>query len=141
MYLCKRLTDAQRHGRGRCSLASGAIGGRRPETADRLGEETGEGDRRAVLEIGADDLDADRQPLARQADRRSGPRQIRQAGETGPEELVVVVLFAPIDEDRALDAVALLVVREGGGGGDRAEQHVVALEEPGPGGAHAPALL
>ena len=79
--------------------------------------------------------------MGRKPDRRHRRRQIEAARIARPEELVGGRHFVAIDEDGALMALALLVMREGGGRGGRAEQHVPLFEKRIPGEPHLVASL
>src|SRR5438105_3548996 len=62
----------------------------RGEAAELAFGQPGKGDRRAVLQVPADDLDADRQAAVGPADRRRRRRQAVQRSDAGPYALVAV---------------------------------------------------
>src|SRR5437867_11248300 len=66
-----------------CFTAS-RVARRRLETADHVGQTAGDVDRRRVLEIRTDDLDAHRQAVARVPGRRGGRRPARGGLGRGP---------------------------------------------------------
>src|SRR5215472_4872670 len=66
------------------------VTGRRDEAADALSQEAGDLDGGAVAEFGTDDLHADRQAFLCAAGGRDRCRQIGDAGQARPEELVPI---------------------------------------------------
>src|ERR1051325_8513724 len=70
---------------------------RRHEPAERLLQELRELDRRRILEMGADDLHADRQAGVRPPDRRHGRRQSGAGGWRGPDDVVDIRLALAVD--------------------------------------------
>src|SRR5215472_9975610 len=84
------------------------------EAADLGSEQPGEFDRRRVLALRPDDLQAHRQPLCGQANWRCGCRQIGQTGEPRKEQLLGVWHGLTVDLDGAFVAIRVAVVRESG---------------------------
>src|SRR5262245_3407761 len=101
----------------------------------------GERQTRQVAVLWPDDLDANRKPARGEPAGRGGRRQIECAAVAGPEQMVGDGDARAVDDQGALVALALLVVVEGGGSGDRAEEQIVRREELGPPAPHAVARL
>ena len=76
---------------------SPGVARRRREPAEFPLHQLGKGDRRAVLEIGADDLHPDRQAGVGAVDRRRRRRQARGRGDSGPDQLVLVGILVAVD--------------------------------------------
>src|SRR5437667_4197 len=114
----------ERHG----SSCSGK-GGWRHEGLELALEQPREGQTREVAVLRADDLHADRQPCGREAAGRRRRRQVRHPGVAGPEQMIGHAHLRAVDDDGAIVALAVLVVREGRDAGQRAEQQIVRREE------------
>jgi hypothetical protein len=67
-----------------------SVSRRRPESAERFFDQTGEGDRRAVFEVGADDLGADGKAAS---SREARPPAVALARSSVS---VVAILFLPV---------------------------------------------
>src|SRR5262245_44529118 len=102
---------------------------------------SGERQARQVAVLRPDDLDADRESAGCEPARRRGRRQVERATVAGPEQMLGDGDPRAVDDEGALVALALVVVVEGGGAGDGAEQQVVLGEELGPRAPHAMARL
>ena len=114
-------------------VSTSFIPGRGREAADLISEQARELDRHRVFAFGPDNLQSDRQSCRGQADRCGSSRQIGEAQQSGPKALVAVGDQPSVHRDQPLVAIRIVIVREGGGGGDRCQQHVKALEEVTPG--------
>ena len=86
-----------------------------------------------VLAFRPDDLQAHRQSLCGQADRRCGCGQIRQTGEPGKEQLLGVWHRLAVDLDGAFVTIGVAVVQEGWRRRHRRQQYIKAFEEFVPG--------
>src|SRR5215211_2780948 len=111
-------------------------------SADHVSEQLGEDECGSVLEERADDLDADRKPAGRSANRRGNGGEAWQRGVGGPERLVGVSTLAVPRRDRALFERPCVVGerrREVG----RADEHVDVAEVVAPcrPRCHPPVLL
>src|SRR5208283_3224643 len=105
--------------------------GRRGEAAQRLIDQPGEGERRAVLVFRADDLHADWQAV-RHSDGNDGRRQAAGRGGVGPDELIQVPESLAVDIDSPVVLALALIVRKGGSRTHRANYHVEMPEEVAP---------
>src|SRR6266850_7428397 len=108
------------------------VAGRRHEGLELALEQLREREAGQIAVLRPDDLHADRQPARREAARGGGRRKIRRPGVACPEQMVGHWHPLAVDRQRALVALALLVVRKGCGARDGAEQQVVRREELGP---------
>ena len=96
----------------------------RHETYDLAFDEAAEGGCSLVAPTGSNGLVADGQSRPRQACRSNRRRQINNAGIAGPEQLISCRHLLVVDEDLALPALPLLVVRPGGRCGSGTEQDI-----------------
>src|SRR5262245_19899847 len=88
----------------------------RDEPAKLPLNELGQAQRRAVLQVGADDLHADRQPGVGEADRNRAGRQADDGRHARPEDLVEVGMELAVNFDLARSLVGVVVVGKGGRG-------------------------
>src|SRR5438477_2281166 len=105
------------------------ISGRRNEAADPLHDQPGHLDGGQILQMVADDLDAQRQARPVKAERRDGRRQQHNPRDAGPEELFGCIDQLAIDRDLAIEPVSHMIVGPGGAGRSRGQQHIPLLEE------------
>src|SRR5260221_7696350 len=132
----------RRRGTGSTLLPRSLVALGRHEAAVVLLEQAGEIDAGAVAVWRPDDLPPDGQPAGLRPRRRHCRGQIEKAGIAGPEQLVGGRHILAVHLDRALIALARLIVRKGSGGSGGAEQEIVILEERGPGeGDRGPRLV
>src|SRR5712691_3088586 len=107
------LPDPYHHEGG--VLFASLIPRRRHERLELLLDQSGKADAGAVVILRPDDLDADRQALLGESDRRDRRGQVDEAGIAGPEQLVGGRDHLAVHLDGALVALAGVIVRAGGG--------------------------
>src|SRR5258707_10351149 len=93
----------------RCMLKLSPERGRRDEAAEFAFDKLSESDRRAILQIRADDLHADRQTFVAAADWHCGRRHSRQRRYAGPHGLICVEDLRAIDRYAPVAHVAVVV--------------------------------
>src|SRR5215472_6527961 len=104
-------------------------GGRRHKTAELTLDHPGESDRRAILQIGSNDLHPDRQAAFTVVDRSHRSRQPAECRDAGPYDLVSVGNLLPVDIEPAISLVFDVVMGKSRGRHCRAQHHVEFLEE------------
>src|SRR5215469_13257640 len=123
-----------------CSLAAEtaspalALNWRRGEAAKFALDKTGKSDRRAVLEITANDLYAYRQTALGAADRHRRRRQPVQRSKARPHALIVVRHLGAVDIELAGGLRRGVVVREGYARHRRTEHDIDIVEQRQPAG-------
>src|SRR5438445_7681664 len=110
-----------------CFTAS-RVAWRRLETADHVGQTAGDVDRRRVLEIRTDDLDAHRQAVAREPDGRGGRGQAGERRERDPGGEVEVRPRPRRRRNRSLEHRAVIMDERGNERGGQQEGIVVPEE-------------
>src|SRR5690348_15703148 len=121
------------------SPASRVVAGRLAEAADLACQQRGEADRGEVLEVRADRLQPDRQPLARDPRRERGGGLSRHRGERGVDEPLHVGHRPPVDREgqrefagvRRPGALDVRIGQHVDGGG---QQHIPLAEKRAPRG-------
>src|SRR5213593_4672833 len=135
----RRTTALARASSGRRPVSR--VAGRRHEGLELALELSRERQAPQVAELRPDDLDADRKPARREPARRGGRGQEERAAVAGPEQVVGDGDALTVDDQAALVAFALVIVRKRRGAGDGAEEQVVLREELRPRAPHAMARL
>src|SRR3984893_12072262 len=95
-------------------------------------DQLGKLQRRGVFQPRADDLNADRQSIRREAGRNRGRGQAGQRGDAGPCELIGIDKILAVDLDAAAFLLGRMIVRIGRRRHDRTDDRVECLEQLAP---------